>query len=70
MTNKVDVSEVKYLFVELNRNVNLLIKDRESLALMVLAEKALKDFIMKEPDVYSVKDVRAGHLNDLKNTLG
>jgi hypothetical protein len=37
---------------------------------MVLAEKALKDFIMKEPDVYSVKDVRAGHLNDLKNTLG
>ena len=58
MTSKVDLREIKDLLAELNRKINLLIEDRETLALMVLAEKALKDFFEKEPDVYSVKDVR------------
>jgi len=58
MTSKVDLREIKDLLVELNRKIDLLIEDRETLALMVLAEKALKDFFEKEPDVYSVKDVR------------
>jgi len=58
VTSKVDLREIKDLLVELNRKIDLLIEDRETLALMVLAEKALKDFFEKEPDVYSVKDVR------------
>jgi hypothetical protein len=58
VTSKVDLREIKDLLAELNRKINLLIEDRETLALMVLAEKALKDFFEKEPDVYSVKDVR------------
>jgi hypothetical protein len=58
MTSKVDLREIKDLLAELNSKIDLLIEDRETLALMVLAEKALKDFFEKEPDVYSVKDVR------------
>ncbi|MEM3464071.1 MAG: hypothetical protein QXL91_04325 [Candidatus Bathyarchaeia archaeon] len=58
MTAEVDLKEIKDLLVALNRKIDLLIEDRETLSLMVLSEKSLKDFLEKEPDVYSVRDVK------------
>jgi len=58
MTIEVDLKEIKDLLSALNRKIDLLIGDRETLALMVLAEKSLKEFFDKEPDVYSLKDVK------------
>lgn len=32
---------------------------KDTRALMTLAEKSLKDFLEKEPDIYSRKDIKA-----------
>jgi hypothetical protein len=61
MTIEVDLREIKNLLSALNKKIEMLIEDRETLSLMVLAEKSLKDFLQKEPDVYSVKDIKVRH---------
>ena len=58
MTIEMDLKEIKDLLCVLNKKIDLLIENREILSLMVLAEKSLKDFLGKEPDVYSMKDVK------------
>lgn len=58
MTIEVDLKEIKSLLSVLNKKIDMLIEDRETLSVMVLAERSLKDFLEKEPDVYSVKDIK------------
>jgi hypothetical protein len=58
MTIEVDLREIRNLLSALNKKVNALIEDRETLSVMALAERSLKDFLEREPDVYSVKDVK------------
>jgi len=58
MTIEVDLKEIKSLLSTLNKKIDSLIEDRETLSVMALAEKSLKDFLEKEPDVYSVKDIK------------
>jgi len=57
-TIEVDLKEIKSLLSMLNKKIDMLVEDRETLSVMVLAEKSLKDFLEKEPDVYSVKDIK------------
>jgi len=54
----VDLKELKDLLCMLNKKLDLLIENRETLSVVFLAEKSLKDFLGKEPDVYSMKDVK------------
>jgi hypothetical protein len=58
MTIEVDLREIKGLLSALNEKVDVLIEDKETLTVMVLAERSLKGFLEAEPDVYSVKDVK------------
>jgi len=58
MTIKVDLREIKSLLSVLNKKIDMLIEDRETLSVMVLAERSLKDFLEREPDVYSVEDIK------------
>ena len=58
MTIEVDLKEIKSLLSTLNKKIDSLIEDRETLSVMALAEKSLKDFLEKEPDIYSVKDIK------------
>ena len=58
MTVEVDLKEIKSLLSALNEKIDMLIEDRETLSLMILEEKSLKDFLEKEPDVYSFNDVK------------
>ena len=58
MTVEVDLKEIKNLLSLLNKKIDVLIESRETLSLMLLAEKSMKDFLIEEPDVYSMKDVK------------
>ncbi len=58
MTIEVDLKEIKNLLTALNKKIDMLMEDRETLSLMTLAEKSLKNFLEKEPDVYSIKDIK------------
>ncbi|MEM3425383.1 MAG: hypothetical protein QXS04_02570 [Thermoproteota archaeon] len=58
MTVEVDLKEIKELLSSLNRKIDILIEDRETLALMMISEKSLKGFLEDEPDIYSVNDIR------------
>jgi hypothetical protein len=59
MTIEVDLKEIKNLLSELNKKIDVLLEEKATLAVMALAEKSLKDFLEKEPDIYTVKDVKA-----------
>ena len=58
MTIEVDLKEIKNLLSLLNKKTDVLIESRETLSLMLLAEKSMKGFLIEEPDVYSMKDVK------------
>jgi len=58
MTVEAELKEIKELLSSLNRKIDMLIEDREALALMMLSEKSLKEFLDEEPDVYSIQDIR------------
>jgi hypothetical protein len=59
MTIEVDLKEIKNLLSELNKKLDVLLEEKDTLALMALAEKSLKDFLEKEPDIYTIKDIKA-----------
>ena len=58
MTIEVDVNEIKELLSALNKKLDTLIETRETLSLMILAEKSLKEFLTKEPEIYSIDDIK------------
>ena len=59
MTIEVDLKEIKSLLSEVNKKLDSLLEERETETITVLEEQALKDFLEKEPDIYSVKDIKA-----------
>ena len=59
MTTEVDLKEIKALLSEVNKKLDSLLEEKDTCTLMTLAEKSLKDFLEKEPDIYSLKDIKA-----------
>ncbi len=59
MTIETDLKEIRKMLSTLNKKIDVLIEDKETLQYMVIAEKSLKDFLEKEPDIYTVKDIKA-----------
>jgi hypothetical protein len=58
MTIEVDLKEIKSLLFEVNKKLDSLLDEKDTHSLMALAEKSLKDFLEKEPDIYSLKDIK------------
>jgi len=58
MTVEVDIKEIKELLSALNSKIDTLIENRETLAVMMLAERSIREFLEKEPDSYSINDVK------------
>ena len=58
MTVEVDIKEIKEILSALNSKIDMLIENRETLSLMMLAERSLKEFLEKEPDIYSIDDIK------------
>lgn len=44
---------------KINRKLDALLENRETLAMMSISERSLKDFLSKEPNLYSMEDVKA-----------
>jgi hypothetical protein len=65
---EVDIKEIKGLLEALNKKMNLLLERRETLSMMVLAEKSLKSFLEEEPDLYSIKDLKVRYSEGQDNT--
>lgn len=59
MTIEVNLREIKSLLTEVNNKLDSLLEEKDTYALMALEEKSLKDFLENEPDIYSVKDIKA-----------
>ena len=52
MELEVDIKEMKGLLKALNDKIDVLIKSSETLSMMLLSERSLKDFLDEEPDIY------------------
>jgi hypothetical protein len=58
MTVEVDIKEIKELLGELNRKLDALVEEQEVRGIMAISERSLKDFLAKEPDLYSRNDLK------------
>jgi hypothetical protein len=47
----------KEILSALNSKIDVLIENGE-LSLMILAERSLREFLEKEPDIYSIGDIK------------
>ena len=61
MTIHVQIKEIKKMLGELSMKLGALIQDRETLAMMIISERALKHFLASEPDIYSSRDVKVAY---------
>lgn len=59
MTIEIDLKEIKSLLSELNSKLDSLLEEKDTSVLMALEKKSLRDFLEKEPNIYSVKDIKA-----------
>jgi hypothetical protein len=62
MTIEVELKEIKSLLSEVNKRLDSLLEERETAELIVLEERSLKDFLEKEPEIYSIKDIKRQRL--------
>jgi len=62
MTIEVDIREIKDLVSALNKKIDVLIDARESLSVMMLAQRSLTGFLEEQPDIYSIDDVKVRYL--------
>jgi len=58
MTIEVDIKEIKGLISALNAKIDMLIAIGETLLLMMLAQRSLREFLREEPDIYSINDIK------------
>lgn len=61
MTIEVEIREIKTMLGEVSMKLDALIQDRETLTMMIISERALKDFLASEPDLYSARDVKVAY---------
>jgi len=61
LTIEVEIKEIKKMLEALHKKLDALVEDRETLAMMTLSQKSLKDFLTSEPDLYSVRDVKVAY---------
>ncbi len=59
MTIEIELKEIKSLLSELKQKMDILIEEKETSTMMGLSEKSLKDFFSKEPEIYTIKDIKA-----------
>jgi len=59
MTIEMDLKEIKSLLFEVNQKLNSLLEEKDTNILMAIDEKSLADFLEKEPDIYSIKDIKS-----------
>lgn len=61
MDIEADVREIRQQVAEISRKLDLLLQERDTLAVMKVSEQALYPFLEEEPDLYSVRDIKAAY---------
>lgn len=69
MTIEVEIREIKEMLEKLNRRLDALVLNRETLAMMAISQESLTDFLTGEPDLYSVKGVRLDKVATVSKSL-
>ncbi len=54
-----DLEEIKELLVELNEKLDALIEVAEIRSFMIISQRSLWNFLMREPDLYSPTDLKS-----------
>jgi len=58
MTTSSELQEIRELLQVISRKLDVIAKNREAVALAMLSEESLGEFLDGEPDLYTVKDVK------------
>ncbi|MCW4022061.1 MAG: hypothetical protein ACOWW1_00675 [archaeon] len=58
MSIEIDVKEIKDMLSVLTKKIDVLLENKDTCSLMMLTEKSMKEFMMNEPDLYALKDVK------------
>ncbi len=53
-----DIGEIKQMMRKLNKKLDRLLNERETVVTMALSEHSLRSFLEREPDIYSVNDIK------------
>jgi len=61
LTIEVEIKEIKEMLGELKKKLDALVQERETVAMMIMSQQSLKDFLMSEPDLYSIRDVKVAY---------
>jgi hypothetical protein len=62
MNIEAEVNEIRQQVNEISRKLDLLLHERETLAVMKVSEQALSTFLEEEPDLYSIRDIKAAYV--------
>lgn len=57
-----EIKEMKELLQALNNKLDMLIESRETLSIMLLSERSLREFLEGEPNLYSIRDLKVRYL--------
>ncbi len=53
-----DIGDIKKMLRNLNKKLDRLLDERETVAAMALSEYSLQSFLEGEPNIYSPKDIK------------
>jgi len=59
---KKENGDIKDRIFRISDSPDMLINDRETVGLMTLSERSLKEFLEDEPDLYSASDIKVVHI--------
>ena len=58
---EVELKQIREIVNEVSRNIDSLLEDRETAAMMIMSQESLRDFLAGEPDLYSTKDLKVAY---------
>jgi len=53
-----EVRDIKQHIIQISEKIDRLLRERETVSMMKLAEKSLSAFSESEPDIYSIEDLK------------
>ena len=56
-----DMGEIKQMLRKLNKKLDRLLDQRETVVAMALSEHSLGSFLEREPNIYSRKDIKVSY---------
>ena len=58
MNIEAEVRDMKQLIIELSKKMDALLRERETVSIMKLAEMSLSRYVESEPEIYRIEDVK------------